>query len=188
MSAFSLIKHLQEINQVISQDLQLGFDISHQPQTESTFTPVSLPILIPYQSEVMLNQILIKKMIERFVRGYIELQQETGTKKPMSRNYLKGLIQLSYWEPELSDTKLSVFMKEIGKIIRDTGELSQEQYKELTNGIIVFEINNYSSFKQKLALNQAGRRIQDKIATIQTLIENHFQKNYQAFNTSSPIK
>ncbi len=184
MKAFSVIKQLQEINQVISRDLQLGCDIFPQLQTESTFTPVSLPILIPYQSQVILNQTLLQKMIERLVRGSIELQQQTPQNEPLSRDHLKGLIRLSYWEPELSDIELSLVMKEIGRIIRDAGELSQEEYKELADGNIVFDVNDYSKFMEKLAVNKVGIRIQDNIESIQTLIENHFQKKYQTSRRS----
>lgn len=176
MKAFSAIKQLQEINQVISQDLQLGCDIFPQLPRESTFAPVPLPILIPYQSSVILNQTLIQKMIERLVRGSIELQQQIPQKEPLSREHLKGLIRLSSWEPELSDIQLSLVMKEIGKIIRDAGELSQEEYKELTDGNILFDVDDYSKFRRKIAVNKVGIRIQQKIETIQTLIENYYQK------------
>ncbi|MDJ0598388.1 MAG: hypothetical protein QNJ37_06065 [Crocosphaera sp.] len=188
MKSLCLIKQLQEINQVITQDLGLGCDIFPQLQSKSTFVPDFFPILIPYQSEVMLNQTLLKKIIERFVRGSIEMQQKIAQKEPLSRDQLKGLIQLCYWEPELSNIQLSSVMKEIGKIIRDAGGLSQEEYKELSDGNILFDINNYSNFRQKLAVNKVGVTIQEKIETIQTLIENNFQKSYHTSISSYLIK
>ncbi len=175
VTTFSLIKELQEINQVISRDLQLGLDIFPQPQTESSCITASLPILIPYQSDAILNQTLLQKIIERYARGTIEMQQQIVQKESLNREHLKGLIRLSYCEPDLSDFRLSSVMKAIGRIIRDAGELSQEEYKELNDGKIVFNIHDCSNFKQKLAVNQVGIRIQEKIKTIQTLIENHFQ-------------
>lgn len=184
--AFSLITQLQNLNQVISQDLRLGFNLFPQTQTDSVLPSVSLPVLIPYQSGVILNQTLLKKMIERFVRAYIELQQEITENESWSRDHLKGLIELSYWEPELSDIQLSSVMKEIGRIIRDTGELSQEEYQELRDGNIVFDINDYSTFEKRLAMNQVGVKIQEKIETIQIIMEDYFQKSYPSLSGSQP--
>lgn len=184
MQTFSQVKQLQELNQVISQDFQLGNDMFPQFQTESPVIPVSLPILIPYQSKVILNQTLVRKIIERCVRGYIEWQQQIAQKESLSRDHLQGLIGLSYWEPELSDIQLSLVMQEIGRIIRDSGELPQEQYKELNDGNIVFEINDYSQFIEKLAVNRVGMKIQRRIDIIQTFIKNYFQRDARASNTS----
>ncbi len=173
------IEQIQEINRVINQDLQLGSYLFPQQEIwelEQNFNSPPLPILIPYQSQLILNQNLLQKVIERLARGYAELQQHIEQDPPLNREHLRGLIRLSHSELEPSEIQLSLVIQQIGQLIRDLGGLSQKEYSEEAEGNIVFYLHDLSQFCQNLQRNKVGREIQKKLEKKQADLNKYLRK------------
>ncbi|MEA5535838.1 hypothetical protein [Crocosphaera sp. XPORK-15E] len=160
------IERIKEINQVMNEELKLDYFLSPKVdklELEENFKMPPLPILIPYQSQLILNQQLLQKVIERIVRAYIELQPNIEPEKLLNRDYLRGVIRLSYSELESSEINLALGMKEIGRMIRDLGELDNQEYQEMADGNIVFAIHNYSRFIHNIRENRVSDKLQKQI-------------------------
>lgn len=177
------IEQIQAINEVMTQKLQLNSLLSPKIKNlelEDNVKITPLPILIPYQSQLILNQHLLQKVIDRLVRSYIEFRQQINDQKLLDRDYLKGLIRLSYSELGASEIELSLLIKEIGRMIRDLGDLNKEEYQEATNGNIIFSISDYSRFIQNISKNKVGKKIQKQIETnVFDIIEEFLNKNVE---------